>query len=67
MFLVLELVTGGQVMDWDPTAMCYKYIGSQGQAPMSIVQACVVDMALALEYCMLSRLLIVLPDKNAPA
>ncbi|KDO19901.1 CAMKK protein kinase [Saprolegnia parasitica CBS 223.65] len=56
MFLVLELVTGGQVMDWDPTTMRYKYIGSQDQAPMAIVQACVVDMALALEYLHLNQI-----------
>ncbi|RHZ39214.1 hypothetical protein DYB26_001147, partial [Aphanomyces astaci] len=33
MYLVLELVTGGQVMDWDQQAMLYKYLGEDKPAP----------------------------------
>ncbi|ETV83217.1 CAMKK protein kinase, variant 1 [Aphanomyces astaci] len=50
MYLVLELVTGGQVMDWDQQAMVYKYLGEDKPAPVSVVQTCVLDIALALEY-----------------
>ncbi|KAF0726515.1 hypothetical protein AaE_009598, partial [Aphanomyces astaci] len=50
MYLVLELVTGGQVMDWDQQAMLYKYLGEDKPAPVSVVQTCVLDIALALEY-----------------
>ncbi|RHY28300.1 hypothetical protein DYB32_006083 [Aphanomyces invadans] len=51
MYLVLELVKGGQVMDWDQQAMLYNYMGAEEPAPASIVQTCMLDIALALEYC----------------
>ncbi|CAK4082601.1 unnamed protein product [Aphanomyces euteiches] len=50
MYLVLELVTGGQVMDWDADALLYNYLGEPNPAPTSVVQQCVLDTALALEY-----------------
>ncbi|ETW02634.1 CAMKK protein kinase [Aphanomyces invadans] len=50
MYLVLELVKGGQVMDWDQQAMLYNYMGAEEPAPASIVQTCMLDIALALEY-----------------
>ncbi|OQR90735.1 protein kinase [Achlya hypogyna] len=56
MFLVLELVTGGQVMDWDSAALRYSYIGTNDVAPLAVVQACVVDMALALEYLHMNQI-----------
>ncbi|KAF0700103.1 Aste57867_9382 [Aphanomyces stellatus] len=50
MYLVLELVTGGQVMDWDQDSMLYNYLGTTDPAPEAIVQNCMVDIASALEY-----------------
>ncbi len=50
MFLVLELVTGGQVMDWHQDSMLYNYRGAAEPAPVNVVQTCVLDIALALEY-----------------
>ncbi|OQR81802.1 kinase [Thraustotheca clavata] len=50
MFLVLELVTGGQVMDWDSNELVYKYLDTNKPASKEIVQDCIVDVAMALKY-----------------
>ncbi|CAK4714803.1 unnamed protein product [Aphanomyces euteiches] len=51
MFLILELISGGQVMTFDPKTLQYTFPESLTESEqVSLVQHCLLDLALALEY-----------------
>lgn len=51
MFLVLDLVLGGQVMDWDDKHFRYHCKTESGVMNKSNVRNCVRNVVSALEYC----------------
>ncbi|ETW02638.1 CAMKK protein kinase, variant [Aphanomyces invadans] len=52
MFLILELLSGGQIMEYNATSLRYTYPeeGMASSARLLMVQNCTLDIALALEY-----------------
>lgn len=52
MFLVLDLIRGGQVMDWDDNAFRYKTSRTEtGTLGRAAVRDCLRDVVVALDYC----------------
>ncbi|RHY13311.1 hypothetical protein DYB25_002769 [Aphanomyces astaci] len=53
MFLILELLSGGQIMEFNAKSLRYTYPeeGMEEAARLFMVQNCLLDIALALEHC----------------
>lgn len=52
MFLILELIHGGQVMKWDDTCFRYRSLSTtSGVLSMEQVRICMQNMVNGLEYC----------------
>ncbi|RQM19685.1 hypothetical protein B5M09_013815 [Aphanomyces astaci] len=53
MFLILELLSGGQIMEFNAKSLRYTYPeeGMEEAARLLMVQNCLLDIALALEHC----------------
>lgn len=57
MFLVLDLIRGGQVMDWDNKSFSYRSSRTPtGVLGRAAVRACLRDVVVALDYCGLRML-----------
>lgn len=52
MFLVLELIQGGQVMHWDDKAFRYRAANTPNEViPKEDARNCMRDVVMALSYC----------------